>query len=276
MVGPFEKGCAEYSAAFKGVKKNNALAELHPSPFEPQEMDRDMMRFSRLRRNIGVAAKCHEIRMHQDVQRHNVVMVTLTYVKDDWKPEHMSSYIGHVRKWMYRRTGEKLRYLWVAELQKRGVIHYHVLFWMPVGITMPKADKQGWWPHGSTKTEKAFAPVRYVMKYASKLDSKEGYPDGARTYGVGGLCKTDRSSRRWLNFPSFIKARSSISDIWTRALGGGWLEHATRKVWPSEWGVCLVTKKTLSIVRIHDHGRPMADVAGPFEWLKKQNPLVAL
>jgi hypothetical protein len=241
---------------------------LRPLEFNPTELDRDMVRYSRLKRNIGVAAKCHEVNNPVGRKNHNVIMVTLTYKADTWSAKHISAYTDHVRKWLDRRCGEKLRYIWVAELQKRGVIHYHVIYWLPKGITMPKADKQGWWPHGSTRTEKAVAPVKYVMKYASKLDSKEGYPDGARTYAVGGLDETSRKSRRWLNFPSFIKARASISDSWTRSVGGGWLEHATKKIWPSEWGLSLVTRAKLHIVRIHDHGRPMENVAGPFEWVR--------
>lgn len=237
------------------------------SPFEPLEMLRDDLRYKRLRRNIGVAAKLHEISLPIGKKNHNVVMVTLTYRVDSWQPFHISRYTDAVRKWMHRRTGEKLKYLWVAEMQKRGVIHYHVLFWMPRGVTMPKADKQGWWPHGSSRTEKAVAPVKYAMKYASKLDSKEGFPYGARTYGVGGLVEADRGARRWFNFPAFIKARASVADRWDRSLGGGWLERATGQIWPSEWGLCRLSKFNISIVRIHDHGRPI-DAGGPFSWVK--------
>ncbi|SFA98612.1 hypothetical protein SAMN04515620_1114 [Collimonas sp. OK607] len=267
-MGKFAEGVAQYEKDFQGVQKKNSIFETFGAkPFDPLEMVRDELRYKRLRRNIGVAAKLHEISVAAGRKNHNVVMVTLTYEVDSWDKKHMGAYLTNVRNWMFRRTGEKLKYVWVAEMQKRGVIHYHVLYWMPRGITMPKADKQGWWPHGSTKTEKANKPVAYAMKYASKLDSKEGFPDGARTYGVGGLVEADRSARRWFNFPGFIKARAAVGDCWKRSVGGGWLEHATGQLWPSEWGICLVTKLRLSIVRLHDHGRPL-DVGGPFSWLK--------
>jgi hypothetical protein len=235
--------------------------------FDPLEMVRDELRYKRLRRNIGVAAKLHEVSLVAGKKNHNVVMVTLTYKIDNWSPLHIKRYVDSVRIWMHRRTGEKLKYVWVAENQKRGVIHYHVLYWMPRGVTMPKADKQGWWPHGSTRTEKAVAPISYVMKYASKLDSKEGFPAGARTYGVGGLVENERGARRWFNYPSFIKSRASVSDRWLRVRGGGWAEVSTGELWPSEWAVCLVTRMKLSIIRLFDHGRPM-DCGGPFSWLK--------
>jgi hypothetical protein len=249
--------------------------ELNANPFAPKEMDHDGLRHARLRRNVGVAAKLHSVAITEGRKHHNFVMVTLTYTRDTWQSTHMAAYIGHVRKWLDRRTGQQLRYIWVAEMQKRGVIHYHVLYFLPKGITMPKADKQGWWPHGSTRTERAVAPVQYVMKYASKFDSKNGFPKGARTYAVGGLDQTSLRSRRWLNFPAFIKARASINDCWQRSVGGGWLERSTGHVWPSEWGVCLVTKLKLSIVRLRDHGRPV-DAGGPFSWLTDKPLLVTI
>ncbi|RJG00957.1 rolling circle replication-associated protein [Noviherbaspirillum sedimenti] len=269
-----------YAKCLQGTKLENhsqiaALSDAivaQENPFKPKEMEHAGLRHARLFRNVGVAAKLHSVSI-TGKKHFNVVMVTLTYERDTWEDTHMAGYISCVRMWMKRRTGQPLRYIWVAEMQKRGVIHYHALFFMPKGITMPKADKQGWWKHGSTKTERAAAPVRYVMKYASKFDSKNGFPKGARTYGVGGLDQTACNSRRWFNLPAFIKARASISDKWERAVGGGWLERATGKVWPSEWGVCLVTKLKISIVRLYDHGRPL-DVGGPFEWLSAK-PLAA-
>ena len=57
-------------------------------------------------------------------------MQTLTYKGDNrqWRPEHISRYLDALRRWHYNRTGSKtVRYAWVAELQARGVIHYHVI-----------------------------------------------------------------------------------------------------------------------------------------------------
>ena len=258
---------------------NSDAIEWDGSAFKPTEMNRDETKFKRLRRNIGVAAKLHETALpyarfnSNTAMRHNVVMVTLTYAKiEDWQPKHIATYISHVRKWLDRRTAgvHNLRYVWVAELQKRGAVHYHVLMWLPRGYTMPKADKQGWWKHGSSKTEQAVAPVKYIMKYASKLDQKgtdgNGFPAGCRMFGVGGLDKPGRASRRWLNYPTFIKGRASINESWKRAEGGGWLEEATGIIWPSEWGVSLMTKKAVHLLRLHEHER-LIDADGPFNWL---------
>lgn len=231
-------------------------------------------RFTRLQKNIGVAAKLHN--MHHQGRRVNAVMVTLTYRDaDGWRPTHVGRYMTAVRNWYRRLTKRPLQYVWVGENQDgthredgigRNVIHYHVIFWLPKGITMPKADKRGWWPHGMTKTERAVKPVGYLINYAKKLASKKGIPHGARIYGVGGLPPDDRNTRRWINWPSFVQARASVEDQWRRAKGGGWLECATGEIWPSEYGLSFATPRHTVVVRLHDHGRPLGS-PGPFCWL---------
>ena len=95
-------------------------------------------------------------------------MVTLTYREDvEWSPRQVSGYLKCVREWA-RRKAIFLHYVWVLELTKRGRPHYHVLFWLPKGVSMPKADKQGWWKHGMTRSEWAHSPVGYLCKYTSK------------------------------------------------------------------------------------------------------------
>lgn len=228
---------------------------------------KDEMRFVRLQKNIGVGAKLLEQNAPRRCTR---LMVTLTYRDGgDWCSDHMSTYVRHVREWLARK-GHKLAYVWVAETQERGAIHYHVIFWMPKGITMPKADKRGWWPHGMSKTEVARKPVGYLISYAKKLASKDGLPKGARIYGVGGLARPGRCVRRWINWPSFIQARASVADSYGRQAGGGWVNRVTGEWWPSEYGLCLSTRRQTVIKRLHDHGRPVANVAGPFNWLHQR------
>lgn len=110
--------------------------------------------------------------------------VTLTYKNlGDWEPNHVRDFLGRVRVWLSRR-GYKLHYVWVAELQKRGAVHYHLLIWLPPGMVMPKPDKRGWWPHGSTNTDVAKKRTGYLMKYVSKGEKdKKKFPKGIRIYG---------------------------------------------------------------------------------------------
>lgn len=242
---------------------------------EPLLLCKDEVRFIRLQKNIGIAAKLHLMELQG--RRFRPVMVTPTYRPGvGWHPSHMGAYVDHVRKWFSRHTGELLRYVWVAESQDgthtldgigRDMVHYHCIFFLPTGLRMPKADTQGWWPYGMTNTLLCTSPVGYVMSYAKKLASKAGIPSGARLYGVGGLSKAARLIRRWINFPSFVQARADVRDEFRRQPGGGWTNCATGERWPSEYGLALVTRRHSVVVRLHDHGRPLADVVGPFTWL---------
>lgn len=227
----------------------------------------DEGRIARLRRAVGFSARCHGV---ADVVRPDdrVVMVTLTYRgdNDDWNPRHVSEYLKRTRQWLARR-GQAFRYVWVAELQKRGVIHYHVAIWLPEAVTLPMPDKCGWWPHGMTNIETARAAVPYLMKYLSKgsnSPARHRLPLGARAYGVGGLEATLRLARRWLSLPGFIRARCDIHCEWKRAPGGGWTDPAG-KHWASEYARVFAGDRW-AIERVLDHGRPF-DPSGPFSWL---------
>ena len=227
-------------------------------------------RLSRLRKAVGVSAKAL-----QNLSGHskNVCMVTLTYAGDNdaWSPKHISTYLNRVRDWHSRQGGGKLRYVWVAELQKRGVIHYHVVFWLKKGLTMPKADKRGWWLHGWTNTMKARKPVAYIMKYASKADSKNGvFPHGARIHGVGGLDDMGRACKRWVLWPAYVQANASVSDRFKPAQGGGYRNDSTGELLLSEFAPSGGGFRSFVRVRTNprfDFGNGAGAPAGPFSWL---------
>lgn len=143
-------------------------------------------------------------------------MVTLTYAKVGAnKPQDVMRFLDAVRK-RFNRSKHLFRYLWVAELQERGALHYHILIWFPRRYYVPKFDKAGLWPHGITHRAVARSPVQYLTKYASKLQSKCGehaFPKGFRMHGFGGLPPAAASFRRWKFLP-----------MWARDLGGPDLE----------------------------------------------------
>lgn len=230
------------------------------------EIDREAGRVSRLRKGAGMAAKWINLTSNPREQK---VMVTLTYrgTNRDWAPKHIASYLTNVRNWYRRLTGRPLRYVWVAELQTRGVIHYHVVFWLHKGVTMPKADKRGWWPHGMTNTIKAKHPVGYLLKYLSKIDQKNvgSYPYGARIYGVGGLDKPGRDCKRWVLWPSYVRQNAAAGDPFKPAEGGGFINAETGERLLSEWRPTGGGHRRF--VRIRVTPRSMPDAAGPFSWL---------
>lgn len=234
------------------------------------EIDPAKARVTRLRKGLGVGAK----RLHNMYRgKQNHCLVTLTYRGDnrDWRPEHISTYIKCVKRWFKRRTaGNGLRYAWVAELQQRGVIHYHIVFWLPKGLTMPKADKQGWWMHGMTNTKRATAPVAYLMKYVSKVDSKNvgSFPHGARIFGLGGLDKTGRDCKRWVLWPAYLQGNAAAGDPFKPAKGGGFTNSETGEHFCAEFAPTGGGFK--HFVRIHTHPRAI-EAQGPFSWFN--NPI---
>lgn len=228
--------------------------------------DEASMRVRHLRRAVGFAARAHGV--SRDGFRPDVCkMLTLTYADASaWRPEHVKRLLDRYRSWL-RAKNIPCRYVWVAELQKRGAIHYHIALFVPHGTKVPYPDAAGWWKHGCTNVEEARAAVPYLMKYLSKGGDKAGawrLPQGARMYGVGGVEHSLRRARRWLALPAFVRSRADISDDWRRAPGGGWVDP-DGVIWPSEYRRARVGC-FLAFERLHDHGRPF-DPAGPFSWL---------
>ena len=230
-------------------------------------LDNAARRINSLRMQVGVSAR--QLCARLDELAHECLMVTLTYrgTNDAWQASHVRDFMGHVRKWCQRR-GFKANYVWVAELQKRGVIHYHVALWVPAGTRLPKPDECGWWPHGMTRIEVARAAVPYLLKYLSKDASKTmgDFPKGARVYGVGGLRHVERRTRRGLRLPSFVQARSDVLDDWRPKVGGGWLSPDGHHM-PSEFQMMKVGGQQC-LVRVHEHARDWRP-DGPFTWLSR-------
>ena len=105
------------------------------------EIDPFLTRLRRLRRAVLTKARMHEFELRH--QRHKPALVTLTYREvGDWQPHHISDLLQRIRVWL-RRRGHRFRYVWVAELQRRGALHYHVLAWLPRGLTLPETRQAG-------------------------------------------------------------------------------------------------------------------------------------
>ncbi len=87
-------------------------------------------RVKRLRRQVWAAGHLQRFRTPNGV-RENVWFVTLTYRRvHDWQPRHISKCLKAARRWCHLR-GVPFRYLWIAELQQRGALHYHLAIWLP-------------------------------------------------------------------------------------------------------------------------------------------------
>lgn len=184
------------------------------------------MRLSRMKRSIKSSARAIQEVGLAGREKCSAWLITLTYASvDGWGPRHVTEALKCVRQWGERR-GYGIPYVWVAELQIRGAVHYHVILWLPHGLSMPKWDKQGWWKHGFTRTERAIKPVGYLTKYASKGD-RGTFPPGLRLTGAGGLDKAARAVRAWLMLPGWLRVRLRDFQRVTRLPGGLWVGELT-------------------------------------------------
>lgn len=149
-------------------------------------------------------------------------MLTCTYAAvDGWSPLDITCLLKCLRAWAARR-GIKIGYTWVAELQERGAVHYHVLIKLPKGFTIPMPDKQGWWKGGSTKIEWVRkSGKRYLSKYCQKVAQKVGqFPKHCRLHGAGGLPEQARAWWRFLCCPQWLKGLVEVNDFPRRVAGG--------------------------------------------------------
>ncbi len=140
------------------------------------------------------------------------ILVTLTYrAVNGWSARHVSAFLKRVR----RHLGDALvGYAWVAELQRRGAVHYHVVLVVTPGARIPKPDEAGWWPHGSSRVElvrRARAGASYLRKYISKAECVDAFPAGLRLFAVViRRAFSDAAwSLRWLSAPAWLRAAVS-------------------------------------------------------------------
>jgi hypothetical protein len=161
-------------------------------------------RCQRLRRTVTEAAKLHELEARWASERlgrsaYRKTFITLTYRDGgDWQRRHISDFLANLRKWLQARDAV-LMYAWVAELQKRGVLHYHLIVWVPRRLRLPCPDKSGWWPHGMSNIETARNPVGYMVKYATttRPEDLKRLKKGVRLHGNGGAhaCASGEAAR---------------------------------------------------------------------------------
>lgn len=201
------------------------------------EVHRHEARLRRMRRAVGSAAALLQDEALEGGRRCKAAMVTLTYRPEaPWEPGQVTAFVRCVREHL-RRRALPCRFVWVLELTQAERPHYHVLFWLSRGLTLPKPDKQGWWPHGHTRIEWARSPVGYLVKYASKgIDGGE-LPRGARLSGCGGLSKAARVVRSWRLCPAWVREIFSVEDRPARVRGGGWVSRLTGAFDAARWAL---------------------------------------
>ena len=251
-------------------------AGLVPSKTSPIEISFDktacqLRRVKRLRSSVWQAGYLHQ--MHQAGHRPEIPwFVTLTYRPGyEWAPHHIADALEGFRRWCKRKS-VPCRYVWVAELQQRGAVHYHLLVWLPRGVRMPHWDRptrsskrevNPFWVMGSTNTQPAKAGVGYLMKYLSKMGKYHEFPPGCRTYGVGGLNHDGRQIRAWYRLPMWAKCLVGVGQF-SRAPGGV-VDLLTGEFHSCPYAVIL-GKKGLTLIQLRDKPERFHD--GPYSALE--------
>lgn len=260
-----ERRAPQASAGLVQIKTSDTL--------NPQsiEIDQEQARLARLRRSVLTAASL--LQFQQLNFRPRMAMLTLTYRDvNGFEPRHISALLKHIRQWLSRRK-KPFIYVWVAELQQRGALHYHVLIWLPRGLTLPKPDKQGWWTHGSTRIEWAKRPIGYLCKYVSKLDIKGGLPKGARLHGSGGFDQFARTIRQWFNLPTWLKHIAGVGSKFVRVKGIGLVDRDSGICLQSPWRVSCYGGRVFA-TKIFDYPDSMTNVSGPYSLIGRTTLLV--
>jgi|GEM_PF-5183290 len=145
-------------------------------------LDNFLVRYGRMRKRI--ADWVNVLKIYSDIK---FVMVTLTYTpENNWEVNHIRTFMKSIRKVLGKRL---LGYAWVAERQRRGAIHYHILLAVPddltIGDELPYPDEAGLWPYGFSRTEIARTPF-YLITYLGKEYQKDFsmFPKGIRVFAV--------------------------------------------------------------------------------------------
>lgn len=200
------------------------------------------------------------------------VLITLTYqTQSDWDKRDITKLIDAYRKDWKQRLGRPpahFRYLWVAEQQKRGTIHYHIVLFCPRGKSLAKPDK--YFKKGMTKIEGVRKGIRgYMSKYLSKGttghdgQSPVHLPKGARLFGHGGMSSAARAGLRYFLLPAYVKKIFTEFDGKIQRIKGGWKQGLTEllspwEVWQGELnGIHMITINWIdcfSIIEDHNYG----------------------
>jgi hypothetical protein len=197
-------------------------------------VERIKTRLRRMKHGTITASRLINEAMGRGGFRFRAAMVTLTYAPGHtWEPQHLSATLKAARQW-HQRLGIRMRYVWVAEMQERGAVHYHLIFWLPRGYKLPLFDRRGWWPYGSSNAEWARNAVGYLAKYASKGDEGAAFPRGIRISGCGGLEPEGRRVMRYWRAPAECReCLGEAADI--RRIKGGRFDAVTGLFWDSPW-----------------------------------------
>ena len=164
-------------------------------------IDTKRLRLQHLRRRVHAWSRVVDD-LRASGQKFDLTMYRLSYDTEgtlveanNWQPLDISEFIDALHARMGKRL---LAYAWVAELQQRGVIHYHVIIAHTGRAPMPdrqyrSKDARGHirtfdrlWTHGSSHTDFKVRSAFYLASYVKKEYQKayEFFPSGCHAWAV--------------------------------------------------------------------------------------------
>ena len=194
---------------------------------EKFNVDSRMVRIRRCQKRVHAWAGALDEIIKQVGVNYRMMMVRLSYAPGyDWKPLHISHLITKIH---YELCSSLIAYAWVAELQERGAVHYHLLMIVKRGTDIPYFDDAAWWIYGSTHHSTARSPF-YIVSYTAKENYQKfgTFPKGLRMFAIwiapGLISSSARRLLRLTSLPNWVATIARAVDDFTalRHLGGGW------------------------------------------------------
>jgi hypothetical protein len=208
---------------------------------ETIEFNKRGARLRRAQRRVKVWADVIDPYIQRLGENYRLVMVTLTYADvDGWKANHIREYMLSLRAILKSRL---LAYAWVAEMQRREAVHYHIVLLVKKGANIPMPDSSGMWVHGSSRIETARTPF-YVLTYTGKEYQKLGaYPKGLRIFAIWISPHIIAPASRWFMkvsaLPAWLREQlkgvNLVGERISRVVGGGW--ECAGQIYKSPWEV---------------------------------------
>jgi len=216
---------------------------------EVMVIDTVRLRLMHLRRRIFAWARVMEEVKAKTGAGVHMAMLGLTYDTEGTLVKPSVWEEGDIREFMMKlkaRMGKRLlAYAWVAELQGRGVIHYHVVIVYTGRAPMPdkayrSKDERGHWRYfkrmwwkGNSHSDFNVRSAYYLTSYVKKEYQKdfENFPKGAHAWAVW---VSDSALKMELRYESLEKYKQEMVDEFILQDGGVGFEEAWEKM---EWEV---------------------------------------
>jgi hypothetical protein len=187
---------------------------------------------------------------------------------ETWKQHDISDYLKNMQNYTGREN--VVGYSWVAEMQKRMEVHYHLeIITVEACRKIPFPDKKGHWKNGgSERDEVSCINIGYLTTdYMQKKEQKSNYPKGIRVYSAWlndrYFDAVDFWALRSVSYPDWlvnnINNSGLINPVIKRAKGGGFVVKAGSQeyFWKNNDGYVLTGRKAIDFLDMEKYKYPI-------------------